>query len=96
MEAIDDPESRCVIQQKTNMLYSSTTVQRLDCGDRSTWRDWYVQRYKVSNGACLGVACTTGMKTEIGIIQSAAARDAACMSFRIRKESILALVVKNG
>mmetsp|Transcript_25532 Transcript_25532/g.58965 ORF Transcript_25532/g.58965 Transcript_25532/m.58965 type:complete len:1036 (+) Transcript_25532:106-3213(+) len=49
MEAIDDPESRCVIQQKTNMLYSSTTV---------------------SNGACLGVACTTGMKTEIGIIQS--------------------------
>jgi Ca2+-transporting ATPase len=44
-----------VIQMRTNMLYSSTTV---------------------SNGACMGVVCAIGMKTEIGVIQSAV-KDAA-------------------
>eukprot|EP00929_Paragymnodinium_shiwhaense_P007944 TRINITY_DN111869_c0_g1_i1.p1 TRINITY_DN111869_c0_g1~~TRINITY_DN111869_c0_g1_i1.p1 ORF type:complete len:1036 (-),score=338.47 TRINITY_DN111869_c0_g1_i1:167-3274(-) len=40
----------CVIQEKTNMLFASTTV---------------------SNGAAVGIVTSTGMQTEIGIIQSA-------------------------
>mmetsp|Transcript_45588 Transcript_45588/g.105296 ORF Transcript_45588/g.105296 Transcript_45588/m.105296 type:complete len:1062 (+) Transcript_45588:171-3356(+) len=46
----------CVIQGKTNMLFSSTTV---------------------SNGACMGIVVGTGMKTEIGNIQSAVKEAAA-------------------
>merc|ERR1719316_450558 len=43
-------KSNCVIQEKLNLLFSSTTV---------------------SNGACTGIVVRTGMKTEVGAIQSA-------------------------
>lgn len=46
----------CVIQEKVNMLFASTTV---------------------SNGACWGVVTGTGMRTEIGEIQSRVTEAAA-------------------